>query len=272
MASGLVLGVSPWLSFFALHPQEVHNLHHDPQSAATTFKQSIVGALPQSFAEGHAVQGVGIAIYVAAILGLVYFGLRKQVAMATCAVSIVLWPLGLIGSHSPVGPGTYRYAFIILPNLLVLGGYLLSRVYLALPAVIACAVLMTTTASGQTHNFLAVNPCGGSIAETATYLQNQGRDSVWGSYWVAPVLTVCSRTRVEAAVIIGKTDNVSKRMATETARSTYVVFAGKPMDGEINAWSVHHHAQLHRVQIGSYAVWLFPNRVEPTTMHLAGAF
>jgi hypothetical protein len=272
MAGGLVLGVSPWLVFFALHPQELHNLHHDPQSAATTFKEAIVLALPQSLMEGQPVEAVGIAIYVAAIVAAMYFALRSQVALATCAVSIVLWPLGLVGSHSPVVPGTYRYAFIILPNLLILGGYLLSRIHLSLPAAVACAVLVTLVVSAHTRGFQAVNPCGGSIAETASYLESQGRTSVWGSYWVAPVLTVCSQTKVEAGVIMGKTDDVSKRMAIEAVHSTYVVETGQPLDLEINAWRLQNHAQPRRVRIGSYAVWLFPDRVEPATMHLIGAF
>jgi hypothetical protein len=270
-AAGGAIGIGPYAIALVLLGPRAFAAHNDSQSVATAFHQSIVNALPASFGRDLPVAAVGIAIYAAAVIALIVFVARRQIALGVCAASVVIWPLALIASHSPVVNGTYRYAFVVLPSLLVLAGYVLSILRLSVAGAAAAMVFVVSTASGQTSGFKVVAACGGNVAAIARYIESQGANAAWGSYWVASDITVCDQAQIPVGVVQGKADAESRRAATEATPSIYVVAARQALDGEISQWSTSHQAGGERITIGQYAIWTFPGQTLPSTMNLTGS-
>ncbi len=135
IAVGGLIGVSPWLAYFAWHGRSAFGVQAAQGSRTSAAVHSITQVLPTALIGGQKRfdliwQGIepspgrlavlGISVYLAVLAFTVYEVARRNVALAACGATVVLWPIVLAVGHVPVGPDTYRYGLIVTgPILLV---------------------------------------------------------------------------------------------------------------------------------------------------------
>lgn len=270
-AVGGLLGVTPWLLYFLTAPNPFAHIS-DKESTLTTIRDGITQLLPASIWFGPPRAYLGIALYAAAVAGALFFAWKRRWPLLFCASSVVIWPFLLALAHEPVLAAAYRYAFFVLPALLLLAAYGLSLVRLSVAGVAVAMVFVTLSVSSATHSFRTASPCAPRFAGLTQFLVNRHRTDVWGSYWIAPALTACEYPRIVAASTTQVSDRQSIATVAGAPRSTYVVFARQALDGELSRWRFRHHWTVHRFLLGTYAVWVFPDRVSPKQMDLRGAY
>jgi hypothetical protein len=282
-----LIGVAPWLAYFAVHGRAAFALQSAPGSRITDLGHTLSQVLPTALVGGQIRSDViwatpdasaghlawlGVGVYLAVFVYTLVVAFRREVALAACGVSVLVWPFVLVIGHVPVGDATFRYGLIPIAPLLLLAAHLLSRVRLAPLLAIGALASVTYTISADTSGFAAAPTCNQSLAVTSRYLASQHRTTVWASYWLSGPLEVCSDNGVVASSVAPIRDQLAASEAAAAAHSTYVVFAGNVLDQEIGAWTTAHHVPATRTTVGGYAVWAFTTQVTPTQMQLNSAF
>ena len=116
-AVGFLLGLSPWIAFFAMRGRSALRVFHTSQSHWTVFKDSVVQLIPVSLGSGTSDSSVliGWSVFLGSAVCLAVFLARRHFELACCAASIVLWPFLVVAAGVAVVPAAYRYAFLIQP-------------------------------------------------------------------------------------------------------------------------------------------------------------
>ena len=140
---GFLLGLSPWIAFFAMRGRSALRVFHTSQSHWTVFKDSVVQLIPVSLGSGTSDSSVliGWSVFLGSAVCLAVFLARRHFELACCAASIVLWPFLVVAAGVAVVPAAYRYAFLISAPLAVLVCYLASLARLSV--ILALFVLLS---------------------------------------------------------------------------------------------------------------------------------
>ena len=215
---------------------------------------------------------LGAGIYTAVAVYTVVAATRREIALAVCGVSVLIWPFVLILGHVPIGPDSYRYGLIPIAPLLLLTASLLSKVHLAPLLGVAALVVVIHTVSVGTSTFAAASSCDPQLARTGRFLVAEHRTAVFASYWLSAPLELCSDERVTAASIAPLRDHIAEVKAAAAPRSTFVVVPGATLDRELRAFTRSHDVAVRRTTVGGCATWEFDTRVTPAQMHLDSAF
>jgi hypothetical protein len=283
-----LVGLLPWIMFIALHGRDALDQQAVADPRTKLFQQSISRALPVALLSGQERVAdfwvidpyrqrlfglLGVTTYVVALGCLAYFVARRNVAMAACCASVGLWPVVLTLGHVPVTEATGRYGLIAVPPLLLLGAYLLSLARLsALLAVVAVLYSFAVTGS-NTETFASAPVCSPGIVAVGDHLESKQREAVWGSYWLAGILTYCSEGRISVASATPPTrDGTAEDEARRAPASTFVVYAGNVLDQDIARFAESRGMKAVRTELGGYAVWTFPGRVTAEEIASGSAF
>jgi 4-amino-4-deoxy-L-arabinose transferase-like glycosyltransferase len=281
-----LIGVAPWLAYFALHGSAASQLQTVTGSRATALKHTVTEVLPTALIGGERRAGViwaltnaaphrlallGAAIYAGTAAYTVVAVARREIALAVCGTSVLLWPFVLIVGHVPISPDTYRYGLIPVAPLLLLAANLLSKVRLAPALAVAALVLVTFTIARDTSTFATAPSCNEQLNATSRFLIAQHRTAVWASYWVSAPLELCSAERVTVASIAPVRDHLAEVRAASARRSTFVVIPGKTLDSQLQTWTRAHHATVTRTTESGFATWEFDTKVTPAQIGLNSA-
>ena len=272
---GLIVGVLPWLTVFASKGTKALHSLGTKQSHVTAFTEAVTKLIAVSLNLGSSLPAqaaIGWAVFVGSAVCLTLFLVQSRFELACCSASVVLWPFVVSALRVPIIAPAYRYAFLLAAPLLVIVCHLASLVRLSVIVALAVLVWVAHATYAQTNRFASAPVCNPALRVIGSYLISEGRTAVWGSYWAGGVLAVCQYPQLTVGISAGKGDASWARVAAATPKSTYVVTVGGAQDHEIRAWTHLHDPQTTRRVIGTYAVWLLPDSVPPTTMHLRGAF
>ena len=278
-------GLSPWIIYFAVHGRSALHLQTTTGSRLTDLRHSVTIVLPTALVAGQTRAGliwttshppprfVGLAVYLAVLVCAVVFIVRRQISLAACAVSVLIWPIVLIVGHVPVSLASFRYGLIVVPPLLLIACHLFSLLRVSLVVAVGALASVLLVTLPDTSSFRTAPVCNTTLSVTAKYLSAEGRTAAWGSYWLASALMVCSQPRITVAAVQPDRDRAAEAAAAAAARSTYIVFDGNELDQEIDAWNRSNRALAQRSVVpGGYVVWMFESRVSPATMKLHGSF
>ena len=273
-AAGFLLGVSPWIAFFAMRGRSALRVFHTSESHWTVFRDSVVQLIPVSLGSGTSDSSVliGWSVFLGSAVCLAVFLARRHFELACCAASIVLWPFLVVASGVTVVPAAYRYAFLISGPLAVLVCYLASLARLSVILALFVLLSVAETSWVQTRGFAATPACDPTYSDVREYLDSYHRTAVWGSYWVAGVLAVCQYPRLAVGVASEKGDASWAHEAAAAPQSTYVVYAGQAMDKTLAAWTALHDREATRTIFRGLAVWLLSEQVSPQVIHLQGDY
>jgi len=285
-AAGIV-GVAPWLAYFALHGATALRGQTVTGSRVADLKHTITQVLPTALVGGEKRQGVtwalvnaslghlkllGAGIYVAVILYTIVVAAAGKIALAACGMSIIIWPFVLILGHVPIGVETYRYGVIPVAPILLIAADLLSKVRLVPLLGIAALAVVIHTVSADTATFAAAPSCAQSLTDTGKVLVSRHETAVWASYWLSAPLELCSGEHVTASSVAPLRDHEAEIQAEAAHRTIYVVFPGKGLDTKLAHWTAAHHVWARRTVPGSYAIWEFNTSVTPKQIGLNSAF
>lgn len=281
--TGLV-GVVPWLAYFAVHGRHALQVQQTREGRATALAHSITQVIPTVLDGGQKrfdliwmipgpVGAFAAVIGIVVLLGVcgltAYFAVRRQVGLLCCCASVLLWPLVLVAGHVPVSTASFRYGLIVVAPLLVLGAWVFARLRLSLLLAVLAVASTVRIAWIDTSAFAAVPACSPGVSAVDSWLEQHGRDHVWASYWLASTLEVCAPTRVTAAAVAPQRDHRAVVAAEQAPASTYVVFAGNQLDMQLTRLAAHGGA-LHKTVVGGYAVWTFDQPAGPGDLQLQG--
>jgi hypothetical protein len=284
VGAAALVGVSPWLAYFALHGRSAFAVQADSQSDLTAVRHSIGTVLPAALtasekrvglvwavnSPSHSVlAAMGGAVMVLSLICLIGFVVARRWGLSCCAASILLWPWVLTAAHVPLGLATFRYGLIAVPPLLLVVAFLLSTIRLALVLAVVTASLSWTIASRDTHGLAADKACLPSLTSLASHLETHGYHHVWAAYWIAADLTVCARPGLSAAATSVSRDVVARKSAASASPSVYVGFVDNGLDQQIGAYIHDHPGLATRRVLDGFAVWIFSTRVEPDQMKLS---
>lgn len=287
VGAAALVGVAPWLAYFAVHGRAAMHVQAVTGNRITDLRHTVTQVLPTALVGGERRFGaiwtpvnaspghlalLGKGIYVAIAVYTVVAALRREVALAVCGASVLIWPFVLVLGHVPIGTDTYRYGLIPIAPLLLIAANLLSKIRLSPLLGVAALVLVTYTISGNTSNFAVAPSCFRQLTRTGNFLVSQRRTAVWASYWLSAPLELCSEERVTASSVAPLRDHLAEMRAISAPRSTYVVFRDNTLDREILAWTRIHHVRVTRTTATGYAIWEFNTKVTPTQIGLDGAF
>jgi hypothetical protein len=282
-----LLGVSPWLAYFVIHGSSDVNFQAAPGGRISQFRATITQLFPSTFLGGQRrvdvlwtgvnpsltnMKNFGALTFMAIVLVAVIVLLRREVAVAACAASVLLWPFALLASHVPAGTATYRYGLILVAPVLLMAAYVLSKARVVPLLGVGALALVVATTWSDTSGFAAAPQCNASVGVVTDYLVSQHRTDVWAAYWLSSPIDVCSNQRVVAAAVTPALGHAAQVAALAAPRSTYVVFAGNELDVQINAWATRHPGVATRTTAGGYAVWELDHKVTPAEMGLSAAF
>lgn len=281
VGAGLV-GLLPWIAFFVIHGSSAFTEQASTESRRSALVHAITQTLPTALVGGvkplltvpspSVLTALGVTVYVGTVAFTVYAAATRQVALATCGCAVVFWPFVVALGHVPVEDVTYRYGLVVIAPLLLIAAHLLAKLRVAPLLAVAAFTLVVVTASTDTSSFAAVPACDPTFAVVARHLGEQDRTSVWASYWITAPLEVCSGGALTISSVTTVRDEAAAAAAATAPRSTYVVYPGNPLDGQISAWVTAHHAAARRTIVGGWAVWEFTDRASPREMGLTGEF
>ena len=287
LAAAGVVGMSPWLAFFALHGRSALHRQAVTGSRLGGLAHTVTQVLPTALVGGakrygaiwqltHASPGpvkvLGIVVFVGTLAFTVFAISRREVALAACGASVIVWPAVLVAGHVPIGPDTYRYGVIPVAPLLLIAAHLLSKIRLAPLLAVGALALVVSTIASDTSNFEAVPSCSRALADTSRLLVARHETAVRASYWLSAPLELCSNERVVVSSVAPVRDHDAEVRAAAAARSVYVVFPGNRLDAELLAWTKAHHVRATRTVPGDYAIWEFDTQVTPKQIGLDSAF
>ena len=228
----------------------------------TDLVPAIMGETPDS-SRGRAVA----AFFLLVILGGLALGLRRRnTTIVVLCVSALLVPVVVASSGVLVVPAAGRYATLMVPAVVAVVAWGVSRhPAAAVLAVAALCVWTVTTIDDSTNGFQAVSAptYGSDVKALGNYLERNGRTAVWADYWIAYLLSAASGERVTAAAIappVYRREPSYEVAAMRPRQTTVVLFAGKANDqtlGRLPGLPPHRRAVL-----GPYAVWFFTGRVD----------
>ena len=283
-----MVGLVPWLVFVLMHGFGDWGQSAFSDSNSKIFHQSVSRALPAALLSGQErvadfwivepfrtrVFGfLGVTTYVVALGLLAYFIARRNVALAACCASVALWPVILTLGHVPVSEATGRYGLIAVPPLLILGAYLLSLARLSVLLAVGALLYSVVVTGVNTDTFATAPTCSLGINAVVDHLEAEQRHAVWGSYWLAGILTYCSDGNISASAATPPTrDGTAEKEARRAPESTYVVYAGNVLDQDIARYAEKHGLDAVRTRVGAYAVWVFPSRVIAADIASGSAF
>ena len=287
LAAAGIVGVAPWLAYFALHGAAAFRSQTVSGSRLADLKHTVSQVLPTALIGGEKRQGVtwalvnaspghlkvlGAGIYAAVILYTIVAVVGGNVALAACGMSVIVWPAVLILGHVPIGVETYRYGVIPVAPILLIAADLLSKVRLVPLLGIAAFVLVIHTVSADTATFAAAPSCAPSLKDTGKVLVARHETAVWASYWLSAPLELCSDEQVTVSSVAPLRDHDAEVEASAAHHSVYVVFPGNGLDRRLASWTAAHHVPVRRTVPGSYAIWEFNTTVTPTQIGLNSAF
>jgi hypothetical protein len=287
VAAAALVGVLPWLAYFAVHGRSAFTRQAVSDSTSVALRHSLTQVLPAALAGGQKRLGViwaeplpshrvlvaiAVGVYGAAVVGMVLFALRRQVALCACATSLVLWPFVLVAGHVPVGLATFRYGLVAVAPILLLASYALSMLRMSLVVAGLALATVLPIAVSDTSAFASAPGCNPSLVQAGRSLQREHVTAVWASYWIASAMTVCDYPYLTAASVVPVRDTAAEGQAAREARSTYLVFAGNVLDQQIATWVRENKVVARRTIVGGYAVWYFSIPVTPAMMGLDSAF
>jgi hypothetical protein len=278
-----VVGAAPWGAYFLIHGSKAFHVQRIYGSRLTFLRHAITQTLPATLVGGQVRVGViwgltgisaqsgrnlGIGIGIFALAAGALALARRQVAVACCAASVVLWPPILVAGHVPVGVGTFRYGLVVMPALLVLGCYVLSlaRASLVLPLVATWSTV--SVIDTDTKGFTATPPCSEQIQQVDRWLVQNGRLGAWGSYWLSGPVEICGEPHVKVASVDPIRDSAAESAARAAPDSTYVVIAGQQLDQGIRSWIAMNQVPAKRQVVAGVVIWTFDSRVTPGQMGL----
>jgi hypothetical protein len=273
-AAGFAIGVFPWVAVFAFghKPFRSFGAH---QHDVTVIRESVAWLIPLALGLGSSRRSqelFGWLVFLGATACLVVFLTLRRYELACCAASVVLWPFVVVLLRVPVNEGPWRYAFPMVPALIIVVSHLASLLRLSVLLAVAAFVSVFDVASVQTRRFSPAPACPASYSELGSYLEDRGRTAVWGSYWVASPLAICDYPHLAVGVADEKGDSRWAHAAAAAPQSTYVVYSGHAMDFEIADWARRHDVRALRRNVAGYAVWLLSERASPRSLGLIGAY
>jgi Dolichyl-phosphate-mannose-protein mannosyltransferase len=288
VAVAAVIGVSPWFVHFAWHGGAQIASAEGPGGKLTHLKASVSQILPAAFLGGQRRVGllwqsmnpslsrmddVGTLALMAILLIFVIALLRREFAVAVCAVSVFVWPIAMTISGVPAEAASYRYGLILVAPVLLLAVYVFSRIpVLMLLLALGALVMVLVTTWSVTSGYAAAPACDRGVSAVSRYLAAQQRTRVWAAYWLAAPLEVCSDEQVTAGEVPPIVNRSAATAAAQAPRSTYVVFADNTLDRQIMRWAETHPDEVSNSTVGGFSVWEFADRVTPAEMRLSGEF
>jgi hypothetical protein len=281
------VGVAPWLAYFALHGRAALHRQAVTGSRLSDLQHTVTQVLPTELVGGtkrfgaiweltHAPPGplkvLGIAVFFGTVVFTAFAISRREVALAACGVSVIIWPVVLVVGHVPVSHDTYRYGAIVVPPLLLIAAHLLSKVRLAPVLGVGALALVVITVGADTSNFASAPSCTRALADTSRLLVSKHETAVRASYWLAAPLELCSNEQLVVSSVAPVRDRYAEDKAAEAPRSIYVVFPGKELDNDLLAWTRANHVRATRTVPGDYAIWEFDTQVSPKQIGLDSPF
>jgi hypothetical protein len=281
-----VVGGAPWLYTNLTHHFE--SLHH-PLTGGDSFgvsaRHAVTRVLPAVFTWDARSLGItsrlrfpttahlvwtGLVIFLAVLAFTVWHIARRHVGPALVGVSILVWPVILAVAHVPEDASGYRYGLVVVPALVAIVAYLVSRFRFGPLVTLAAATAATLTVSSvETSGFSAALAWPAEVPAVVAYLSAHGETHPWAGYWEAGPIAVESDQRVLASSTSPIRDQLAAAEASRSPRSTYVVSVGGPLDQQLRQQAPQHGGAARHV-IGGFAVYEFSSRVEPTDLQLAG--
>ncbi|HTD49398.1 MAG TPA: hypothetical protein VK771_02280, partial [Acidimicrobiia bacterium] len=287
LSAAAIVGVGPWLAYFALHGTSAFQPQTVTGSRLADLKHTVSQVLPTALVGGEKRQGVtwalvnaspghlkllGVGIYVAVIVYTIVVAATGRTALAACGMSVIIWPVVLILGHVPIGVESYRYGVIPVAPLLLIAADLLSKVRVVPLLGVAALVAVAHTVSADTATFAAAPTCAQSLKDTSRVLVSRHETAVWASYWLSAPLELCSDEQVTASSVAPLRDHDAEVEAAAAQHSIYVVFPGNGLDRKLSSWTAAHHVTVRRSVPGSYAIWEFNSSVTPMQIGLDSAF
>jgi len=287
LAVAALVGVSPWLAYFAINGSAAFHLPPAGASKSANLVHSVSQVLPMALRGGQFRLGViwgssgttpgvltalGVAVYAAAVVFTVVSAVRREVALAAIGATVVIWPPVLVAGNVILGTATFRYAVVIVPPILLIAAHLLSKIRLTVVLPVIALVSVVTTLWSDTSGFAAVPTCDPTLTTTGADLVAQHRDAVWAAYWIAGPLQVCSDGRLTASSVAPVRDVIGESAALDAPRSTYVVTPNGPLDQQLTAWTKANGVPAKVTQQGGFTIWTFDHRINPAQMGLNGGF
>jgi hypothetical protein len=198
--------------------------------------------------------------------------LRGNIKLALAAVPIVLWPVLVAAAKVAEPPSSDRYAFIALPPLFLMVGWVVSSIRWNIirsgVAVILVALAVFTTIryygppSKGFREGPAVDP---SIATLIVYLKATGQTHVFANYWIAYVLSLDSNEQIMASATGPVRYPPYAYAAALEPKITFVFAIDQYNDVLLQQW-MNLHAGGERTVVGIYAVYRFDRSVNTAAL------
>lgn len=273
---GVVIGASPWIAV-ALHrglnaattsfsptDSRAARLHHSitellPAAINRVYRRG--GVATAFYSQPRVSTAIGLGIMVIALGWLVWWWRARELKKALVGLCIFIWPVLIVASGVATDADAWRYALPVLPALALIAGHLGAKLK-AVPGLLVLTLAVVVVVVAPYHGtWPAARSCTPQQNQVIEHLEATGRTSVWGSYWAAAPLEVCSRGRITASALIPIRDVVAEHRVMAAPRTTVVVMTGFGLDKQLAAIAPR-FAGTRRLDFGDLGVWEFPGHLE----------
>jgi hypothetical protein len=203
--------------------------------------------------------------------------ISDDLAWTLVGCTILFWPIVFVLSRVQGGVLDRRYAFVMLPPLIVIAAHLLNRLRLGVPGVVAAFAMTALVASSSTGGFTAFNEYA-SYKAIEQVLQRDHRTHIYAGYWISYPLSLFSNEEITASdvpvspLVPLVRDLAFEQLAIAAPKATYVVQSNAHLDSILKSW-VHQHHRGSRNVIDGFAIFRFDFPLPPSQIpHLYGAF
>ncbi len=266
--AGAVLGALPWI--LETLKSGAATVHGNAVNVSDNLVQVFSRVLPAAF-PGSGLDAVRVGIGTVAILlvlALLVLGIvrRSGGAIVMGAAGVLLAVIIAVYAAPPLDENSVRYASFFIPVLATAIAWLVSRWTWLSVAAGAASLAMTTAAIATEDGFAVsgVRPYDAGIVAAADWLESQGIDHAYGTYWTAYLLTAATDERVTVASVSPDRYPPYSVAAVGLAPMAVVVVRG--------TWSEYLLTQNAPEQpseseaFGLYEVYVFPKWFDPATI------
>jgi hypothetical protein len=269
LVAGVVTGL-PWLvETLQNHLITITPRGSNTRSFASIFTSLIPAAVP--FGGDERVAFIVSLLSVAAVVGPVWFGIRRRNLVALCVggSTVFLITALVLGAGTRLAPDSVRYVDLLVPGFAYAIALLFSRWRRAwlMPVVAAVATVATMGSLGFHGGFqpATIAPfdarvgwgVGGDpdLAPVAAYLEDNNVEHAYGSYWLAYSITAMTEEKVTVAPTVARRFVPYETEAAAARPMAVVVYKDQATDKMLQ--STPGLPAATRRTFGAYTVFLF---------------
>lgn len=266
----LVAGL-PWISatsasaFDSVRPlgQQVH-----PENLVVAITTMLPSALPLG-----SIFAVQLATALTILLSAAYLAVltirdKSPLAFLVLTSTLLVHVVLSFGSGTVLASDSVRYSVFYLPLVAVATAFWIQPWRVAGWIAGAAAVVMTLA-----HMGWAVSTAGSTpqrfdpgYEAVVEFLDAEGIDAAYGSYWLAYSLTASVDERVTIAALVPRRYEPYEQAAESENRTAVVVYSGNRNDELLSSYPGLPSSM--RTQFGGYAVHVFNERIDPYELPL----